>query len=215
MVKHLLICAFAAILVPGAQVFHFHAVLPPNALVHPFPELLHRRQPGRNRVGGPNIGGGDPVKGQATGCDHVQHLQAVLAVGDPGDVLGEGLDARLLTPENIAAIKRLKIKEIHFAWDQMKNSKRIVRGLNTWKRFGKKDRHGSWGTVYVLTNFDTTMAENLFRIYTLDKIGFDPYVMIYDKENAPREIRLLQRWCNNKVIFKKCPRFEDYDPRRG
>lgn len=129
--------------------------------------------------------------------------------------INQGLDARLLTPENIAAIKRLKIKEIHFAWDQMKNSKRIVRGLNTWKRFGKKDRHGSWGTVYVLTNFDTTMAENLFRIYTLDKMGFDPYVMIYDKENAPREIRLLQRWCNNKVIFKKCPRFEDYDPRSG
>lgn len=129
--------------------------------------------------------------------------------------VNQGFDARLLTPENIAAIKRIKIKEIHFAWDQMKNSKRIVQGLNTWKRFGKKNPHGAWGTVYVLTNFDTTMAENLYRIYTLQKMGFDPYVMIYDKPNAPYEIRLLQRWCNNKVIFKSCPRFEDYDPRRG
>ena len=129
--------------------------------------------------------------------------------------VNQGFDARLLTPENIAAIKRIKIKDIHFAWDQMKNSKRIIRGLNTWKRYGKKDSHGQWGTVYVLTNFDTTMAENLFRIYKLDKMGFRPYVMVYDKPNAPREVRLLQRWCNNRAIFKSCPRFEDYDPKRG
>lgn len=129
--------------------------------------------------------------------------------------INQGLDARLLTLENIAAIKRLRIKDIHFAWDLMKNSKRILKGLNLWKLYGRKDSHGSWGTVYVLTNFNTTMAENLYRIYTLQKMGFDPYVMIYDKPNAPYEIRLLQRWCNNKLIFKSCPRFEDYDPSKG
>lgn len=32
---------------------------------------------------------------------------------------------------------------------------------------------------------------------------------------APREIRLLQRWCNNKVIFGAEPDFEKYDPRKG
>ena len=68
--------------------------------------------------------------------------------------------------------------------------------------------------MYVLTNFDTTMDENLLRIYTLDLMGFSPYVMIYDKPNAPYEIRLLQRWCNNRAIFKSC-RFEDYDPKIG
>lgn len=129
--------------------------------------------------------------------------------------VNQGFDARLLTPENIAAIKRIKIKEIHFAWDLMKNSKRIIRGLNTWKRYGKKDSHGQWGTVYVLTNYDTTMSENLFRIYKLDKMGFRPYVMVYDKPNAPYEVRMLQRWCNNRAIFKSCPRFEDYDPKHG
>lgn len=129
--------------------------------------------------------------------------------------INQGIDARLLTPNNIAAIKRIKIKEIHFAWDLMKNSDRIIKGLNLWKQYGKKNRHGKWGTVYVLTNFDTTMEENLYRIYTIDRMGFDPYVMIYDKPHAPYEIRLLQRWCNNKIIFRSCPRFEDYDPKRG
>lgn len=129
--------------------------------------------------------------------------------------INQGLDARLLTPKNIEAIKQIKIKEIHFAWDLMENSERIIAGLNLWKKCGKKNKHGSWGTVYVLVNFDTTMEENLYRIYTLQEMGFCPYVMIYDKPNAPREVRLLQRWCNNKIIFKSCPRFEEYDPKQG
>ena len=129
--------------------------------------------------------------------------------------VNQGFDARLLTVQNIDAIKRVKIKEIHFAWDLMKNSEAILKGLNLWKKHGKKNKHGEWGTVYVLTNFNTSMEENLHRIYTLDEMGFSPYTMVYDKPNAPREIRLLQRWCNNRAIFKSCPRFEDYDPKRG
>ncbi|MGM9587416.1 MAG: radical SAM protein [Candidatus Limivicinus sp.] len=141
-----------------------------------------------------------------------EHMDLLGQLADSGAWvdINQGIDARLLTPQNIDAIKRIKIKEIHFAWDLMKNSKRVVRGLNLWKRYGKKNKHGSWGTVYVLTNFDTTMAENLYRIYMLKDMGFDPYVMIFDKPNAPREVRLLQRWCNNKIIFGVCPYFEDY-----
>ena len=97
----------------------------------------------------------------------------------------------------------------------MKNSKRIVQGLNLWKRYGKKDRHGEWGSVYVLTNFNTTMAENLYRIHKLRDMGFSPYVMVYDKPHAPQDVRYLQRWCNNKTIFKSCSRFEDYKQKRG
>ena len=146
-----------------------------------------------------------------------EHMELLGQLADSGAWvdINQGLDARLLTPQNIEAIKRIKIKEIHFAWDLMKNSNRIVQGLNLWKRYGKKDRHGSWGTVYVLTNYDTTMAENLNRIYTLRDMGFDPYVMVYDKPNAPQEIRRLQRWCNSKVIWKRCQKFEYYKPRKG
>ena len=67
----------------------------------------------------------------------------------------------------------------------------------------------------MLTNYNSTMEENLYRIYTLRDMGYDPYVMVYDKPHAPQEVRYLQRWCNNKTIFKSCPRFEDYEPRRG
>lgn len=146
--------------------------------------------------------------------EHMDLLQQ-LAESQAWVDINQGLDARLLTPRNIEAIKQIKLKEIHLAWDLMKNSDRVIAGLNLWKKYGKKNKHGSWGTVYVLVNFDTTMDENLYRIYTLRDMGFDPYVMIYDKPHAEREIRLLQRWCNNKRIFKTTERFEDYDPKRG
>lgn len=66
------------------------------------------------------------------------------------------------------------------------------------------------GTVYCLCNYDTSMEENLYRIYTLRDMNYDPYVMIYDKPNAPQEIKHLQRWCNNKIIFRTVSKFEDY-----
>lgn len=146
--------------------------------------------------------------------EHMELLGQLAASGALVDI-NQGLDARLLNPDNIRALNQIRIKEVHFAWDLMKNSKQILLGLNLWKRYGKKDRHGRWGTVYVLVNFNTSMAENLYRIYTLDRMGFTPYVMVYDKPNAPREIRNLQRWCNSRSIFGKCKRFEDYDPKIG
>lgn len=129
--------------------------------------------------------------------------------------MNQGLDARMLTDANIEALCKLKMKNIHFAWDLMDRSEAILKGLNLWKSAGKKASHGAWGAVYVLTNFNTTMEENLYRVYTLREMGFDPYIMIYDKPNAPDEVRMLQRWVNNKYVFKSTKRFEDYDPKRA
>lgn len=129
--------------------------------------------------------------------------------------MNQGVDARMLTEKNIEALNKVKMKNIHFAWDLMERSEAVLNGLNLWREMGKRTYHGAFGTVYVLTNFNTTMEENLYRVYTLRDMGFDPYIMIYDKPTAPREVRMLQRWCNNKIIFKSTKKFEDYDPRRG
>jgi hypothetical protein len=56
------------------------------------------------------------------------------------------------------------------------------------------------------------MEENLYRIYTLRDMGYDPYVMVYDKPNASHDARKLQRWCNNKFVFEKEPDFSKYEP---
>ena len=129
--------------------------------------------------------------------------------------MNQGVDARMLTLENIEALNQVKIKNIHFAWDLMDQSDAVLRGLTLYCLNGNRSSHWAYGTVYVLTNFNTTMEENLYRVYTLRDMGYDPYIMIYDKPHAPREVKMLARWCNNKVIFKSTERFEDYDPRRG
>lgn len=121
-------------------------------------------------------------------------------------VFNQGLDIRLLSDDDIADINGMRIKDLHFAWD---NPKDDLEGK--FRNFANGFRRKSnIGMVYCLTNFNSTMEENLYRIYTLRDMGYDPYVMVYDKPHAPKEIKMLQRWCNNKIIFKSCKRFEDY-----
>lgn len=88
--------------------------------------------------------------------------------------VNQGFDCRLLTEKNIEAINQIKLKEIHFAWDYMKEEKAVLRGLDLYREMATRKPHGNWGTVYVLTNYDTTMEENLYRIYTLRDRGYDP-----------------------------------------
>lgn len=119
----------------------------------------------------------------------------------------QGLDIRLAFDGVAEQLGRMRIKRLHFAWDNHKED--LTR---YFEMFGGAYRRKAVAgkMVYVLTNFGSTQEEDLWRIYTLRDLGFDPYVMIYDKPNAPKEVKRLQRWCNNKFIFKSCKKFEDY-----
>lgn len=124
----------------------------------------------------------------------------------------QGIDIRLTNADDIDDLNRMKIKRLHFAWDNPKDDLegKFRAFSEAWKIKDPRRK-----TVYCLTNFDSTMEENLYRIYTLRDLGYDPYVMIYDKPHAPQEIRYLQRWVNNKIIFKSVKKFEDFDPTKG
>lgn len=118
----------------------------------------------------------------------------------------QGLDIRLITEKDMEYINRMRLKTLHFAWDNPQDKLE-----DKFQLFAERFRRKSnIGMVYCLTNFNSTMDENLYRIYTLRDMGYDPYVMIYDKEHAPKEVKDLQRWCNNKIIFKSCKDFNDY-----
>ena len=120
----------------------------------------------------------------------------------------QGIDIRCLNGADIEDLNGMKLKRVHFAWDNPEDdlAERFRRFADEWR---VKDYRRK--IVYVLTNFNSTMEQNLYRIYTLRDLGYSPYVMIYNKPDAPREIRKLQRWVNSNVIFKKVRRFEDYD----
>lgn len=122
----------------------------------------------------------------------------------------QGLDARFVTEEVARALMKVKIKMVHFAFDFMKNEKQIVRGLKTFKRIsGLPDRKL---IVYILTNYDTTIEEDLYRVEKVEELGYQPDVRIYRKPTAPQISKDLQRWCNNRLLYRSCE-FMDYVPR--
>lgn len=126
----------------------------------------------------------------------------------------QGVDIRLMTEEKAEMIKRIKIKNIHFAWDRYEDKDKIVPKFKMFSELTGWDRRKM--TVYVLTNFDTTIEQDLERIYTLRELGYWPYVMIYDKEHTKSTdtVRKLQRWVNMRAIFENVRQFEDYQKRK-
>lgn len=122
----------------------------------------------------------------------------------------QGLDARLMTDEKAQLMAKIRIKEVHFAWDRYQDRDKVLKGLEIFSRYSRK-LHSHWGNVFTLTNFDTTFEQDIERIETLRKMGYWAYVMIYDKEHCDPKYRKLQRWVNNRFVFAKCETFNDYD----
>lgn len=122
----------------------------------------------------------------------------------------QGLDIRMMTKEKIDLLNQIRIKQIHFAWDRYQDKEVVLPKL---KMFSEQSRmkHMKDTIVYTIVNFDTTLDQDLDRIYTLRDLGFWAYVMIYDKEHCDHIYKDLQRWCNNRFVFAMCKRFEDYN----
>ena len=144
--------------------------------------------------------------------EHLDLLRQLAETGAHIDIT-QGLDARLLTEKNISLINELKIKALHFAWDNPRD-KSVVAALKNFRKASRIKNHRKL-IVYVLCNYWSSREEDLYRVYWLRDNGFDPYIMVYDKANAPKEVTKIQRWVNNKRIFNVVKRFEDYDTRIG
>lgn len=119
----------------------------------------------------------------------------------------QGLDARVITDKAVWQINHMKVDILHFAWDnyEMKTYEKLKRIRPLLKMNHRKL------AVYVLTNFNTTHEQDLERVMKLKELDYDPYVMIYDKPNAPKITKQLQRYVNNRFIFRSCE-WEDYKP---
>lgn len=132
--------------------------------------------------------------------DHEDLLQQL---ADSKAIIGDnGIDVRLITLDNVKLITSVRWERIHFAWDLMKNEAEVKRGLELYKKYvtRKSSNHG-YAIVYVLTNYDTSHEEDLYRVNVLRSMEMEPYVMIYDKPNAPKITKHLQRYVNNRFIF--------------
>lgn len=143
-------------------------------------------------------------------CREWKELLSQLAESKAVIDFNQGLDIRLMTREKIKALNDIKIKEVHFAWDRYEDKDLILKKLEEYATYSKKKPNPHNAIVYTIVNFDTTFEQDLERIYTLRNMGYWAYVMIYDKEHCDKKYKDLQRWVNNRMIFARCERFEDY-----
>lgn len=143
-------------------------------------------------------------------CKDWRNLLQQVADSKANIDFNQGLDIRLMTKEKAELLNQCKLREIHFAWDRYQDKEVILRNLALYSEHGKFKPQSHNAIVYTIVNFDTTFEQDLERIYTLRDMGYWAYVMIYDKAHCDKKYRDLQRWVNNRVIFAKCEKFENY-----
>jgi len=110
-----------------------------------------------------------------------------------------GYDLRLMDEEKAEALRKTKFeKQIHYAWDLMKDEKQILRGLKMAPK----------GMVYVLVGFDENdpdiikplCEDDFYRCQKIHDLGHDPYVMPYN--GGTPELRKFKRFIDSRMYRK-------------
>ena len=138
--------------------------------------------------------------------DHMGLLQQLVDSGAKVN-FNQGLDIRLVNERNIELLKKINLKSIHFAFDRWQDKDIIEPKLRMFRDAVDWTHRNI--SVYILTNFDTTIEQDLYRINLCRELDFAPYPMIYDKEHCKPIYKKLQRWCSG-FIFWKVPNFDEY-----
>lgn len=131
--------------------------------------------------------------------DHMELLEQLAESGARVN-FNQGLDIRLVTDRNLEMLKRIKLDSIHFAFDRWQDKDLIEPKLRMFAEKTGFHRNKGKVMVYILTNFDTTIEQDMYRIQLCRELNFSPYPMIYDKEHADPIYRKIQRWCNNFIF---------------
>jgi hypothetical protein len=91
-----------------------------------------------------------------------------------------GYDLRLIDEEKAAALKRTKFStQIHYAWDLMENEGKVLSGLKLTPK----------GSVYVLIGYNTTEAEDIYRVQKIVDNKHDPYIMPYHQSRSEKRFK--------------------------
>lgn len=118
----------------------------------------------------------------------------------------DGIDVRLMTDEKAIALSKVKTdKQMHIAWDLMKDEKEVIEGIKITLKHIK-----TWRIkCYILCGFDTTFEEDTYRVRKINELGIDPYIMVYNDKYDYR-LHHFERWVNG-YFYKSC-KWEEYKP---
>lgn len=117
----------------------------------------------------------------------------------------QGLDIRLLNEEIAGLLAELAPPYLRFAWDGMDLKPQVKRGIRLLRDAGFPINRNRIG-FYVLTGYDTTQKQDLYRLDFLHRLNINTHVQPYVKN---RENNRLSRWGNSPMIWNTC-RFSRY-----
>jgi hypothetical protein len=141
----------------------------------------------------------------AAPIDHFRGISDTARWNDITIDFCQGFDVRLWTDEHQEIATHTPFaRRVHFAFDLLAVEPDVRRVVSMWTGSGMgADRL----MFYVLVGYDTTPAEDAYRIDLLTSLGVNPFVMPFDRHEPYQ--RRLARWCNSVVARKTCT-FAEY-----
>jgi hypothetical protein len=119
----------------------------------------------------------------------------------------QGIDVRLLTPEIAQALSEVKhLRSVHYAWDLMGFEHQVMDGIKILSEHVKRYKH----LCMMLTGYNTTFEEDMYRFHKLRDMGVSPYVMPYNKEYPTKKHHCFTAWVNSRK-HTVCS-FEEFEP---
>jgi len=117
----------------------------------------------------------------------------------------QGLDLRLMTPEIAKVLSGIdyrslnfKAKRLYVAWDRINEEDEVMSGLRMLFDAGIKPHHIM---CYMLTCFDSTFEEDMYRFRKLREMNIDPFVMRFNHKGTKRDVKFA-RWVNRRGYKK-------------
>lgn len=119
----------------------------------------------------------------------------------------QGMDLRILTEEIAEQLARLKFEKslLNFAWDNPNDEAKIFNGLEMLTAAGIRSQNIQ---VYVLTGYNTTPEQDVYRVMKLRENKFLAFVMKF--RNTP-ENKNLARYTNRRELYKSMT-YDEYNP---
>jgi len=124
----------------------------------------------------------------------------------------QGVDVRLMTDDIAKALSEVKhLRSITYAWDMIHSERPVTEGIITLSKFIKPWKH----LAYMLSGYNSTFEEDVYRFRKLAEIGVSPYVMVYrgkggvEDEYARLRLKHFARYVNGR-IYKTGAKFSEY-----
>ena len=108
----------------------------------------------------------------------------------------QGLDCRLLTQDIVEDLKSIRTFDLHFAFDDMSYFEDVDNAITLLQENNIK--RCNW---LMLTGFNTTLKEDLWRANYLRSRNQVAYVMRYNQSKR-KDLIPLSRWVNNRSWFR-------------